>query len=147
MLETPVDILLVEDNPNDVDLTVLAFKKNRSSNTIHVARDGQEALDFLFDNATVSNGNTRRAPRIILLDLKLPKVGGLEVLRRVKSNRHTRNIPVVILTSSSQDRDLSDCYALGANSFIVKPVDFSKFTECVRILGLYWLSFNHIPNP
>jgi two-component system, response regulator len=136
MNEQPVELLLVEDNPNDVELILHVFKKYNLDNSIKVARDGAEALEFL------SSGDAHSLPRVILLDLKLPKVNGLEVLGKVKSDSRTKSIPVVVLTSSREDRDLSACYELGVNSYIVKPVDSTKFTEAVRQLGLYWLGLN-----
>lgn len=136
------ELLLVEDNPNDVELTLHVFEKHRLANRVKVARDGAEALDFLF-----SGGWDRiQLPKAILLDLKLPKVNGLEVLGRIKSNSRTKSIPVVVLTSSREDQDLSRCYELGVNSYIVKPVDFSQFTEAIRQLGLYWLVLNENQN-
>ena len=135
----PVELLLVEDNPNDVELTLHVFKKHNVVNSIKVVRDGAEALDFLF-------GADASLPRLILLDLKLPKVNGLEVLGKVKAHPRTKAVPVVVLTSSRQDRDLSMCYEMGVNSYIVKPVDFTQFTEAIRQLGLYWLVLNEKPN-
>ena len=136
-------ILLVEDNPDDEALTLRAFKKNNIGNDIVVARDGAEALDYLFG---AGGGSTARvSPAIILLDLKLPKIDGLEVLRRLRSDERTRLLPVVILTSSKEEQDLLDGYRLGANSYIRKPVDFGQFVEAVRQLGLYWLVLNEAP--
>jgi len=140
MNHSPVEILLVEDNPNDVELALHALKKNNLTNRIEVVRDGEEALDFIFGNGSDSN-----RPKVILLDLKLPKVDGLEVLKRLKSDPQTRSIPVVMLTSSAEERDIVNSYQLGVNSYIVKPVDFEQFTEAVRHLGLYWLLMNHPP--
>jgi two-component system response regulator len=131
------DILLVEDNPADVELTQRAFKKNRLTNHIHVARDGVEALAFLF----ADEGQARELS-VVLLDLKMPRMDGLEVLRRMRDDPRTRNLPVVMMTSSSQESDLVASYDLGANSYIVKPVDFEKFTEAVRLIGTYWLLLN-----
>jgi two-component system response regulator len=127
-------ILLVEDTEDDIELTRRALKKNRLTNPLVVARDGQEALDYLFGDEEL--------PAIILLDLQLPKIGGLEVLRRLKSDPRTRLIPIIILTSSREERDVVDGYTNGANSYIRKPVDFDQFTEAVRQLGLYWLILN-----
>src|SRR5690242_5571725 len=129
----PVELLLVEDNPNDVELTLHVLKKHNLANSIHVARDGAEALEILF--GSLPDG----APRLMLLDLKLPKIDGLQVLGRVKGDPRTKTIPVVVLTSSREDRDLSACYELGVNSYIVKPVDFAQFTAAVQQLSLYWL--------
>jgi two-component system response regulator len=131
------DILLVEDNVADVELTQRAFKKNRLTNNIHVARDGVEALEFLF----ADEGQARELS-VVLLDLKMPRMDGLEVLRRMRDDSRTRNVPVVMMTSSSQESDLVASYDLGANSYIVKPVDFEKFTEAVRLIGTYWLLLN-----
>ena len=133
-------ILLVEDNPNDELLTLRALKKNKIKNEVFVARDGTEALEYLFGTA-----NTRALPQVVLLDLKLPKVDGLEVLQRIRADGRTKRLPVVILTSSNEEKDLIACYDRGANSYIRKPVDFNQFTEAVRQLGLYWLVLNESP--
>jgi len=138
MIEKPVDILLVEDNPDDVELTLHALKKHHLVNHIQVVRDGVEALDFIF-------GSLGNSPKVILLDLKLPKVDGLQVLQRIKSDPRTRSIPVVMLTSSHEERDVIESYRLGVNSYIVKPVDFGQFAEAVRQIGLYWLLLNWPP--
>jgi two-component system response regulator len=145
MLEHPVEILLVEDNPNDVELTLHALRKHNIANHIHVARDGAEALEFIYGPDAGAGRSIQNGPRVILLDLKLPKVDGLEVLRRVKGDHRTRAIPVVVLTSSREERDMVESYKLGANSYIVKPVDFQQFTNSVRQLGLYWLLLNEPP--
>lgn len=137
-----VEILLVEDNPNDVELALHAFKKHNLSNSVHVVRDGAAALDFIFRTGAYAQRNAEKDPKVILLDLKLPLVDGLEVLRRVKEDPQTRMIPVVVLTSSREDRDVVESYRLGVNSYIVKPVDFEQFTEAVRQLGFYWLLLN-----
>jgi two-component system response regulator len=142
----PVEILLVEDNPNDVELTLHALKENNLSNHIEVVRDGAEALDFIFCKGVYSQRSIDQPPKVILLDLKLPKVDGLEVLRRIKAESHCRIIPVVVLTSSREERDIVESYKLGVNSYIVKPVDFEQFTEAVRGLGLYWLLLNQPPS-
>ncbi|MBW3661044.1 MAG: response regulator [Gemmatimonadetes bacterium] len=131
-------ILLVEDNPDDVELTLRAFRKNRIGNEVVVERDGVEALEWLFDRQ-------HRLPQLILLDLRMPRLGGLEVLERIRAEERTRRIPVVILTSSDEERDLVQSYDLGANSFIRKPVEFDKFVDAVRQLGLYWLVLNESP--
>ena len=131
-------ILLVEDNPDDVELTLRAFKKNNISNEIIVAKDGEEALDKLF-------GPKRVIPTVILLDLKLPKIDGLEILSRIRKDERTKLMPVVILTSSKEDKDRINGYSLGANSYVRKPVDFTKFIEAVKQLGLYWLLLNEAP--
>jgi two-component system, response regulator len=136
------DILLVEDNPNDAELTLRALKKAHVANEIHVVRDGAEALEFLFGEGAYAGRAESALPRVVLLDLKLPKVDGLEVLRRLKSEDRTRKIPVVVLTSSREESDLVASYHLGANSYIVKPVDSEKFFEAVHEIGLYWLLLN-----
>ncbi|MBI3977154.1 MAG: response regulator [Chloroflexi bacterium] len=137
-------ILLVEDNPDDEALTLRAFKKSNILNEVVVARDGQQALDFLFGGATGAE-DSLDTPQVILLDLKLPKVDGLEVLRRIRADERTRLLPVIILTSSVEERDLVESYRLGANSYVRKPVDFEQFVEAVRQLGLYWLVLNEAP--
>jgi two-component system response regulator len=142
---TPVEILLVEDNPNDVELALHALTKHRLSNRIHVVRDGAEALEFLFRTDRYAHLGAETSPRVVLLDLKLPKVDGLEVLRQVKGDARTRSIPVVVLTTSREEPDIAESYRLGVNSYIVKPVDFEQFTEAVRQLGLYWLLLNEPP--
>jgi len=143
--ENGIQILLVEDNPADVELTLHALRENKLANSIQVARDGEEALDFLFCRGGFQNRSFDSLPRMILLDLKLPKVDGLEVLRAIKEDPRTRAIPVVILTSSKEDRDLISGYQLGVNSYIQKPVDFTQFRETIRQLGLYWLVVNAVP--
>ncbi len=137
-----VQILLVEDNPNDAELTQRALKKARVANDVHVVRDGAEALEFLFGEGAYAGRAGSALPRVVLLDLKLPKVDGLEVLRRVKADERTKLIPVVVLTSSREESDLVASYHLGANSYIVKPVDSDKFFEAVHEVGLYWLLLN-----
>jgi len=143
VLDKNAEILLVEDNPNDVKLTLHAFKTANLANTVHVARDGVEALEFLFGTEGGERGG--QMPKLILLDLKLPRIDGHEVLRRVKEDPRTSSIPVVMLTSSSEERDVMRTYENGANSYIIKPVDFEQFTEAVRDLGKYWLVINHSP--
>jgi two-component system response regulator len=145
MPEREVEVLVVEDNPNDVEMTVYALEQHRLSNRIHVARDGAEALEFIFGPGPGAGAPLEGAPRLILLDLKLPKVDGIEVLRRLKGDPRTRAIPVVVLTSSGEERDLVESYHLGANSYVVKPVDFGQFTEAVRNVGFYWLLLNWRP--
>ena len=147
MLENTVEILLVEDNPDDVELTLHAFRKNNLANRVHVVRDGAEALEFLFCTGAYKDRRIEDTPHVVLLDLKLPKVDGLEVLRSLKGGPRTRMIPVVVLTSSREDRDIMESYQLGVNSYIVKPVNFEQFTEAVRQLGLYWLLMNEPPPP
>jgi two-component system, response regulator len=136
MTRDTVELLLVEDNSSDEELTLHVLRKYNLANRIQVVRDGAEALEFLFGNGG------QAVHKLILLDLKLPKLNGREVLSQIKADAHTRTIPVVVLTSSREDSDLAACYQLGVNSYIVKPVDFAQFTECVRQLGLYWLLVN-----
>jgi len=145
MKTAEVEILLVEDNPKDVELTLHALRKENLSNRIQVVRDGEEALEFLFCRGTHSKRSFDNPPKLVVLDLKLPKVNGLEVLRAIKNDTRTRAIPVTILTSSNEDRDLVESYKLGVNSYIQKPVDFNQFRETVKQLGLYWLVVNQSP--
>ena len=135
-------IMLLEDNPDDEALTLRALKKNNIRNEVVVAHDGVEALDYLFGSGTFTGRDTRIKPLIILLDLKLPKIDGLEVIRRLRSDERTRFIPVVVLTSSKEEQDLINSYRLGCNSYVRKPIDFVQFVEAVRQLGLYWLVLN-----
>jgi len=137
-MPSAVEILLVEDNENDAELTLRALKQRNLANQVFVCRDGAEALDFFFNGATP-------VPKVVLLDLKLPKVDGLEVLRRIKDDARTKSIPVVVLTSSREEPDIERAYTLGANSYIVKPVDFEAFARAVSDVGLYWLLLNHPP--
>jgi two-component system, response regulator len=138
-------ILLVEDNSSDEELTLLALKRSNIANKVVVARDGAEALDFLFATGAYAGRDVKEIPQVVLLDLNLPKIGGVEVLRRLRADERTRLLPVVILTSSKEDKDLIQGYTSGANSYIVKPVDFTQFAEVVRQLGLYWLVINERP--
>ena len=138
-------ILLVEDRADDVELTIRAFKKNNIANDVVVAKDGAEALEYLFATGRYAGRDASKPPSLVLLDLKLPKVEGLEVLRRLREDARTRLLPVVILTSSREEQDLVKGYSLGANSYIRKPVDFAQFSEAVRNLGLYWLVLNEPP--
>lgn len=139
------EILLVEDDPADAELTVLSLRKERLANPIQVARDGAEALDYLFCRGIFASRSFDHPPRLVLLDLKLPRISGHDVLRAIKADERTRSIPVVVLTSSNQERDLVECYQFGVNSYIQKPVDLQKFQETVRHFGLYWLVINHAP--
>jgi two-component system, response regulator len=140
-----IDILLVEDNAADVELALRALKKNNIVNPIHVVNDGAAALEFLFAQGEYADRKDLKTPKVILLDLKLPKVSGLEVLKQVKANERTKMIPVVILTTSREEQDIIESYKLGVNSYIVKPVDFDKFIEAVKNLGMYWLLMNQPP--
>jgi CheY-like chemotaxis protein len=145
MTENVVEILLAEDNPNDVELTLHTLRKHNLANRIHVVRDGAEALEFLFCTGTYAQRDIAQGPKVVLLDLKLPLVDGLEVLQRIKGSPRTRTIPVVVLTSSREERDIVESYRLGVNSYITKPVDFEQFTEAVRALGMYWVLLNQPP--
>lgn len=139
-------VLLVEDNPDDVTMILRTFRRNNILNQVVVARDGAEALDYLFGTGAYAGRDTSIMPQVILLDLKLPKVDGLEVLRRLRADQRTALLPVVVLTSSDEERDILDSYKLGANSYVCKLVDFAQFSEAVRQLGLYWLLLN-LPPP
>jgi two-component system response regulator len=143
MLDQRANILLVEDNPNDVKLTLHAFKSANLANTVHVARDGVEAVEYLFGTELDTGRKLQDRPKLVLLDLKLPRLSGHEVLARIKGDPRTSAIPVVVLTSSSEERDVMKTYKVGANSYIVKPVDFEQFTEAVRDIGKYWLEINY----
>ena len=138
-MENKIDILLIEDNENDAELAIMALQKNHVAKFITHLTDGEEALDFLFGQGQYAGRNTDNKPRVILLDLKMPKVSGLEVLEQLKSNELTKKIPVVMLTSSKEHPDVEKSYSLGANSYIVKPVDFDSFSKVVNDLGIYWL--------
>ena len=141
----PIEILLVEDNPNDVKLTLNAFAQHKLSNRVHVVRDGEEALNYIFCREQYAGRDINAAPKLILLDLKLPKVDGLEVLQQIKADPRTQAIPIVIVTSSQQEADIVEGYKLGVNSYIVKPVDFNQFIEAARTLSVYWLLLNQPP--
>ena len=143
--ENIVEILIVEDNEQDLALAQRALRKANVSNRIHVARDGEEALEFLFCEGSFRERKMEDGPKVILLDLKLPKIDGLEVLQSIKSDPRTKSIPVVVLTSSKEQNDVVETYNLGVNSYIVKPVNFEQFSETVQKLGLYWLLLNHPP--
>ncbi|HTL80784.1 MAG TPA: response regulator [Bacteroidia bacterium] len=140
-----VEILLVEDNPNDAEMTIRALRKYNLANKLHHVKDGAEALDFIFRNGEYKTDALYTAPKLIILDLKLPKVDGLEVLRAIKADAKTRTIPVVIMTSSREEKDVIDGYALGVNSYVVKPVGFESFMQAVAELGLYWMLLNEDP--
>jgi CheY-like chemotaxis protein len=142
MNNNEVELLLVEDDPNDVELTLIALRKHKLANKIHVVRDGEEALDFLFARGAYSQRTTNGPPKVILLDLKLPKISGLEVLKAIKEDARTRAVPVVVMTSSREQRDMVEGYRLGVNSYIQKPIDFEQFQSTIRDLGYYWLVVN-----
>ncbi len=145
MPETVIDILLVEDNPSDIELALYAFKTNEIIDRVHIVRDGVEALDYIFRNGKYQNRRVQDIPKIILLDLKLPKVSGLEVLKRIKSDEQMKTIPIIALTTSKELSDVSSCYRSGVNSYIVKPVDFDEFAEAIQSIVNYWLILNHFP--
>jgi len=140
-----VDVLLVEDKMSDADMTIRALHKSKIVNTIIHVKDGKEALDFLFGSEQYVGRDTRKKPKVILLDLKMPKIGGIEVLGRIKQNEATKDIPVVVLTSSKEHPDMEECYRLGVNSYIVKPVGFEDFMRVIGELGLYWIMSNQTP--
>lgn len=142
-----IDILLVEDNPNDIELAIHAFKKNNIDDRVHIVRDGVEALDYLFMTGRYSERRPQDDPKIILLDLKLPKVDGLEVLKKAKSDERTKSIPIIVLTTSKEPSDVSSSYRFGVNSYIVKPVNFEEFAHAIRSIVEYWLTLNHFPAP
>lgn len=145
MKNSIVEILLIEDNEHDAEMTIRALKKNRITNEVIHLKNGVQALDFLFGTGEFAGRNVNEKPKVILLDLKMPKVDGIEVLQQIKSNDLTKKIPVVVLTSSKENPDIDTCYALGANSYIVKPVDFSGFMEAVSHSGMYWVMLNQPP--
>ena len=145
MISNVVDILIVEDTPEDLELALRALRKSNLNNNIQIARDGAEALDFIFSEGLYAGRRLEDGPAIILLDLKLPKVDGIEVLKRVKTDERTKAIPVVVLTSSQEERDVVESYRLGVNSYIVKPVNFEQFASTVQDLGRYWLLLNQRP--
>ena len=144
-MNTELEILLVEDNPHDAELTIRALKKRHLANHLVHVSDGQAALDFLFGSGAYEGRDVHHLPKVVLLDLKLPKLNGIEVLRQLRTDERTKVVPVVVLTSSHEDRDVIESYKLGANSYIVKPVDFENFSEAVSNLGLYWLLLNEPP--
>jgi CheY-like chemotaxis protein len=141
----PVEILIVEDNPNDAELTLRALKKHNLANDLYVAEDGQEALDFIFCKGKFASRQQSKPLKVIFLDIKLPKVSGLEVLKEIKSNPETKKLPVVIVSSSKQDPDIRKAYELGANGYVAKPVEFSDFIKAIENTGLYWLLVNKVP--
>jgi CheY-like chemotaxis protein len=143
--EQPISIVLVEDNPTDAELTIRALRRSRIGNQIQLLEDGAEALDFLFCRGNYAHRSMTNQPKVILLDLKLPRISGLEVLRQLKADPRTQRIPVVVLTSSAEDQDMIESYQLGVNSYIVKPVDFEQFNQAVQQLGFYWILFNQLP--
>ncbi|MBC8186091.1 response regulator [candidate division KSB1 bacterium] len=144
-MKSEYEIIIVEDNPEDSELMIRSLKKNNLSNNLILLEDGELALDFFFRRGKYKEREATKSNLMIFLDLKLPKVDGLEILRQLKSNKNTKKIPVVIVTSSKQDPDINTAYELGANSYVVKPVDYEKFTETIKQLGLYWLVVNEIP--
>jgi CheY-like chemotaxis protein len=145
MLSNEVEILLVEDNPSDLEVALRALNEQNLCNSVQVARDGEEALDFIFCQGKFGSRRIDELPRVILLDLKLPLIDGLEVLQQIRADPRTRHVPVVVLTASTEDRDIVDSYALGVNSYITKPVDFDQFREAMRTIGMYWLLLNRPP--
>jgi two-component system response regulator len=144
-MKTEIEILLIEDNMNDAELAIRALKKNNLVNKLIHLKDGAEAIDFIFAEGAFANRNSKDIPKVILLDLQMPKVNGMEVLKKIKADEHFKKIPVVILTSSKEDPDIKTCYELGANSYIVKPVKFNEFLKAVSELGLYWMLLNQPP--
>jgi CheY-like chemotaxis protein len=146
MDQDSVEILLVEDNPNDAELTLRAFSKSKLANAVLHLQDGAEALDYIFGTGKYSSRDVKKGPKLILLDIKMPKVDGLDVLKKIKADARTKTIPVVMLTSSAEESDIIKSYNLGVNSYIVKPVDFTKFIQSVVDVGLYWLVLNRSPS-
>jgi|SRR5665213_2557906 len=144
-MKQEIEVLLVEDNASDAEMTIRALKKNNLVNKLLHLKDGAEALDFIFAEGEYSGRQMENIPKVILLDLKMPKVSGIEVLRRIKTDERTRKIPVVVLTSSKEDPDIQACYALGVNSYVVKPVDFNEFQKAISELGLFWMIINQPP--
>ncbi|MFZ6012386.1 MAG: response regulator [Bacteroidota bacterium] len=147
MISQQVDLLFIEDNPHEAELTIRNFKKYRLANNLVHIDDGAEALDFIFCRGKYEQNVKSPGPKLILLDLKLPKVGGHEILRQIRADARTRNTPVVVLTSSDEESDISECYRLGVNSYIVKPLDFKSLTNAITSLGMYWLMLNKPPLP
>ena len=145
-MEHEIEILLVEDNMSDAEMTIRALKKNNLANRLVHLKDGVEALDFIFAEGTYSDRRVENTPKVILLDLKMPKINGLQVLARIKGDERTKKIPIVVLTSSKEDPDIQECYRLGVNSYVVKPVQFEQFFKTISELGLYWMITNQPPN-
>lgn len=145
-MENEIEILLVEDNPGDAEMTIRALRKNNLANNLMHVKDGAQALDFIFAQGEYANRSNKNLPKIVVLDLKMPKVNGIEVLRRIKNDERTRKMPVVVLTSSKEDPDVDECYRLGVNSYVVKPVEFDEFFKAVSDLGLYWMIVNQNPH-
>jgi two-component system, response regulator len=143
---TPVEILMAEDNPEDAEMTLRALRRNNLANQLHWVKDGEEALEYLFCSGRYAGRNPARPPKLVLLDIKMPKVDGIDVLKRLKADPATRGIPVVVMTSSNEERDVIDAYRLGVNSYIVKPVQFEAFAETVAKIGLYWVLTNRVPH-
>jgi two-component system response regulator len=137
-----LEILYIEDNPSDIELTLRALKKHNVANSVQIIKDGEEALEYIFATGRYANRDKMEKPKVILLDLKLPKVGGLEILKRLKAEEQTKTIPVVVLTSSREEKDMIESYNYGVNSYVVKPINFDSFSEAVSALGLYWLLIN-----
>lgn len=144
-MENEIEILLVEDNAGDAEMTIRALRKNNLANNLMHVKDGAQALDFIFAQGEYANRAHKNLPKIVVLDLKMPKVNGIEVLRRIKADERTRRMPVVVLTSSKEDPDVEECYRLGVNSYVVKPVEFDEFFKAVSDLGLYWMIVNQPP--
>lgn len=144
-MENEIEILLVEDNVGDAEMTIRALRKNNLANNLMHVKDGAQALDFIFAQGEYANRAHKNLPKIVVLDLKMPKVNGIEVLRRIKADERTRRMPVVVLTSSKEDPDVAECYRLGVNSYVVKPVEFDEFFKAVSDLGLYWMIVNQPP--
>lgn len=145
-MKLEIEILLVEDNNGDAEMTIRALKKNNLANKLLHVKDGAEALDFIFAQGVYFDRQVEDTPKIILLDLKMPKINGIEVLEKIKSDSRTKNIPVVMLTSSKEDPDIQHCYSLGVNGYVVKPVEFDEFSKAISQLGLYWMIVNQPPN-
>lgn len=145
MQQSEIEILLIEDSKHDAEMTIRALRKHNLSNIITHLEDGAEGLDFIFGTGNYKGRNIDNKPKVILLDLKMPKVDGIEVLRKVKSEEHTKTIPIVVLTSSKEDPDIQTCYQLGVNSYIVKPVEFENFSKAIADIGLYWMLLNQSP--